>query len=107
MFEPPKSPESGPSPRPSEGGDLLGQMPWHQGRRAMLRHLILSWFGCGMSPWAPGTVGSLGSLPLGLLLYWSFGAIALAACAAVLFVAGWLLADAQLRHDGGALQDPQ
>ena len=69
--------------------------------------MILSWFGCGMSPWAPGTVGSLGSLPLGLLIYWSFGQIALAVCAALLFVAGWRIADAQLRHDGGALEDPQ
>ncbi|HVJ16289.1 MAG TPA: phosphatidylglycerophosphatase A [Polyangiaceae bacterium] len=30
--------------------------------------LLASWFGCGKSPIAPGTVGSLGALPLHLLL---------------------------------------
>jgi phosphatidylglycerophosphatase A len=27
-----------------------------------------TWFGCGLSPWAPGTVGTLGTVPLYLLL---------------------------------------
>ncbi|MBX3184347.1 MAG: phosphatidylglycerophosphatase A [Polyangiaceae bacterium] len=30
--------------------------------------LIATWFGCGLSPKAPGTVGSLGAVPLHLLL---------------------------------------
>ncbi|HEU4577744.1 MAG TPA: phosphatidylglycerophosphatase A [Polyangiaceae bacterium] len=30
--------------------------------------LIATWFGCGSSPRAPGTVGSLGAVPLHLLL---------------------------------------
>lgn len=30
--------------------------------------LLATWFGCGKSPLAPGTVGSLGTLPLHLLL---------------------------------------
>jgi len=39
--------------------------------------LVATWFGCGLSPLAPGTVGSFGTLPLwwllaqrGALLYW-------------------------------------
>ena len=30
--------------------------------------LLATWFGCGHSPRAPGTVGSLGAVPLHLLL---------------------------------------
>jgi phosphatidylglycerophosphatase A len=30
--------------------------------------LVATWFGCGYSPRAPGTVGSLGAVPLHLLL---------------------------------------
>jgi phosphatidylglycerophosphatase A len=33
-----------------------------------IARLIATWFGCGSSPRAPGTVGSLGTLPLHLLL---------------------------------------
>ena len=29
---------------------------------------LATWFGCGLSPRAPGTVGSLGAVPLHLLL---------------------------------------
>lgn len=31
-------------------------------------HLLATWFGCGRSPVAPGTVGSIGAVPLHLLL---------------------------------------
>lgn len=31
-------------------------------------HLIATWFGCGRSPIAPGTVGTIGALPLHFLL---------------------------------------
>lgn len=33
-----------------------------------LASLLAVWFGCGLSPRAPGTVGSLGAVPLHLLL---------------------------------------
>jgi phosphatidylglycerophosphatase A len=43
----------------------------------MLARLISTWFGCGYSPVAPGTVGTLGTLPLvyalsrlGTVPYW-------------------------------------
>ena len=35
---------------------------------AALASLIATWFGCGLSRRAPGTVGSLGAVPLHLLL---------------------------------------
>lgn len=31
-------------------------------------HLIATWFGCGRSPVAPGTIGTIGALPLHFLL---------------------------------------
>ena len=34
----------------------------------LLAHGLATWFGCGLSPRAPGTVGSLGAVPLHLLL---------------------------------------
>ncbi len=34
----------------------------------MVARLIATWFGCGYSPVAPGTVGTLGALPLVYLL---------------------------------------
>jgi phosphatidylglycerophosphatase A len=33
-------------------------------------HLLAFWFGCGLSPKAPGTVGTVGAIPLWLLLQW-------------------------------------
>ena len=33
-----------------------------------LAPLLATWFGCGLSRWAPGTVGSIGAVPLHLLL---------------------------------------
>jgi phosphatidylglycerophosphatase A len=36
--------------------------------------LLATWFGCGYSPRAPGTVGTLGALPLAYLLH-TFGIV--------------------------------
>lgn len=36
------------------------------GKRAVMA--LATWFGCGLAPRAPGTVGSLGAVPLHLLL---------------------------------------
>ena len=33
--------------------------------------ILATWFGCGRSPLAPGTVGTLGALPLVVLGWWS------------------------------------
>jgi phosphatidylglycerophosphatase A len=40
----------------------------------MLARLVATWFGCGYSPIAPGTVGTLGALPLVYVLA-SFGTV--------------------------------
>ena len=50
--------------------------------------LIATWFGCGYSPVAPGTAGSLAALAIGILLheYAGFAAWHFLVLAAVLFV---------------------
>jgi phosphatidylglycerophosphatase A len=68
--------------------------------------VLLSWFGCGLAPWAPGTVGSLGGLPLGIAIDWAFGGAALAVAAALLFALGWAVAHVHLQ-DGADSGDPQ
>jgi phosphatidylglycerophosphatase A len=106
MTAPEPPPKRVKSPADALLGDPLKDLPWHRGRGATFRHMVLTWFGCGMSPWAPGTVGSLGALPLGLTITWAYGPIALAAAAALLFVAGWWIAAVHLREDASA-NDPQ
>lgn len=63
----------------------------------MLARLIGTWFGCGYSPWAPGTVGSAGALLLaaGLEIWTGGGAamflwLALAGLAPAVWAAGRL-----------------
>jgi phosphatidylglycerophosphatase A len=53
--------------------------------RLAVANLVATWFGCGLSPVAPGTVGSLGTIPLYLLLrsspalvYWGSVALVIA-----------------------------
>ena len=38
-------------------------------KRITAAHLISTWFGCGLSPFAPGTVGSAAALAIGALLH--------------------------------------
>jgi phosphatidylglycerophosphatase A len=45
------------------------------------------WFGCGLVPYAPGTAGSIGALPVYLLLR-PFGAVAVLASALLVTVVG-------------------
>lgn len=49
--------------------------------------LVATWFGCGFSPLAPGTVGTLGALPLYFALR-GFGPLAVLAAAALLAIVG-------------------
>jgi phosphatidylglycerophosphatase A len=37
-------------------------------RSAIRKHFLAHWFGCGLIPWAPGTMGSLGAVPLHMVL---------------------------------------
>jgi phosphatidylglycerophosphatase A len=65
----------------------------------IIRRRVLTWFGCGLSPKAPGTVGSLGALPLGIALGLIGGGPLLLVCAAALFFLGWKFADIELPGD--------
>lgn len=58
-----------------------------------IRWLLITSFGLGCSPWAPGTIGTLGGVVLGVTLQWALPAHAVLAwgiAAAVLFVFGCL-----------------
>ena len=66
--------------------------------------LIATWFGCGLAPRAPGTVGSLGAVPLHLLL--SQLPIVLHALLAFVTVAAGTWAAHRYAHDRGE-KDPQ
>jgi phosphatidylglycerophosphatase A len=68
--------------------------------------MVLSWFGCGMSPKAPGTVASIGAMPLGGLIHWGFGTDTLVVCALILFFIGWGVGVTHFRN-AGEIKDPQ
>ena len=76
-------------------------------KRQTLALQLATWFGCGYSPLAPGTAGSLASLAIGILLheYAAFAPWHFLVLAAVLFVpATWAATiAAQFTH----LKDPQ
>lgn len=50
--------------------------------------LLATWFGAGLSPWAPGTVGSLAALPLAWLISAYTGTIGLAIAVLIVFALG-------------------
>jgi phosphatidylglycerophosphatase A len=66
--------------------------------------VLATWFGCGLVPFAPGTMGSLGALPLYLALR-DAGPAALLAAAVVLTLVGTWAATVVARETG--LSDPQ
>ncbi len=65
---------------------------------------LATWFGCGLSPIAPGTMGSLGALPLHLLLR-RLGPIPHLAAIAAVTIAGIQVADETAAATGE--EDPQ
>jgi phosphatidylglycerophosphatase A len=63
--------------------------------RVKLATLIATWFGCGYSPVAPGTAGSLAALAIGILLHeyagftaWGFAVLAAATLIPAVWAAG-------------------
>ena len=75
--------------------------------RVKLATLIATWFGCGYSPVAPGTAGSLAALAIGILLHeyagftaWGFAVLA----AATLIPAVWA---AGVTAVSSGIEDPQ
>ena len=65
---------------------------------------LATWFGCGLSPRAPGTVGSLGAVPLHLLLALAPPAVHAAAAVAIAALGVWA---AQQYALGCGQRDPQ
>ena len=68
---------------------------------------VATWFGCGLMRPAPGTWGTLGALPFGVLLLVFFGWPALLAAAAIVFAAGyWAASEFEKmtgEHDSGKI----
>ena len=65
-----------------------------------LPFLLATWFGCGLSPRAPGTVGTLGAIPFGILILWMGGIEMLLLATAIIFVLGLWAAREYERHTG-------
>lgn len=70
----------------------------------MVAHVLAVWFGCGHVPVAPGTVGTLGALPLYLLVRGG-GPVVVGAVAALITVVGIWAAGRVARRLGK--KDPQ
>jgi len=68
--------------------------------------MIATWFGCGLSPIAPGTAGSLAGLAIAIVLNRTFGfqPIAFLVCAALLAIPGILAATVIEKREG--IEDP-
>ncbi len=68
---------------------------------------LATWFGCGLMRPAPGTWGTLGGLPIGVLIYALGGWIALSIAVVVVSVVGYWAAarfeEQTGEHDNGAI----
>lgn len=71
---------------------------------ALPARLLATWFGCGLSPKAPGTVGSLGAVPLHVLLS-QLGPVPHIAAILGLSVLGTWASNVVARAEG--IEDPQ
>lgn len=72
--------------------------------KTRLAYVLGTWFGCGYVPYAPGTAGTLGAVPLYLLLR-AHGPLVVLAVALALTVVGIWAADIVAKDSG--LKDPQ
>jgi phosphatidylglycerophosphatase A len=71
---------------------------------ALPARLLATWFGCGLAPKAPGTVGSIGAIPLHLALA-TLGPIPHAAAVVALTAVGTWASNEVARAEG--IEDPQ
>lgn len=69
--------------------------------RVRVARLIATWFGCGYSPWAPGTAGSVAALAIAVALHryagfsqWEFAILAVVTLIPAVWAAGVTAADA-------------
>ena len=70
-----------------------------------IAEIIATWFGCGKSPKAPGTVGSLGALPvIWLLSHYHADVFAMLILALFLFFIGVWATDVMIKKS--AVKDP-
>ena len=67
--------------------------------------LVATWFGCGLSRFAPGTCGSLIAMPFAWALLTIGGAFWLLIASAILFLLGWWVSAVLVRTTGQ--KDPQ
>jgi phosphatidylglycerophosphatase A len=72
--------------------------------KTRLAYLLGTWFGCGRVPYAPGTAGTLGAIPVYLVLR-PMGPLAVAAAALLLTAVGVWAASIIAEHS--KLEDPQ
>jgi phosphatidylglycerophosphatase A len=86
------------------GGAKRVPRPPLQGRRDVTAHVLAVWFGCGHMPVAPGLTGTLGAIPLYLLIR-PHGPAAVAAAAVVVTLIGIWAAGRVERRLG--IKDPQ
>lgn len=108
------SSDSPPSSRPApSAGSQAGSPPASPGSTGTSTGLvpvplpvlmITSWFGSGLSPLAPGTMGSLAALPVAWGLVWAFGPWGLGWGLVVVFLVGLAASHVQVRTTGE--QDP-
>jgi len=74
------------------------------GSPVRVARVLATWFGCGLVPYAPGTAGTFGAIPLYLALR-PLGPFAVLGAAALLTAVGVWAADRVIEHTG--LKDPQ
>lgn len=60
--------------------------------------MIVTWFGLGLAPRAPGTIGSLGALPFAAVIAWLGGPWALLGASVVVFLIGWWASELYVRR---------
>ena len=92
----PRGPGASKSPR--------GRLPAASGTAERVAFALATWFGCGYAPFAPGTAGTLGAVPLYLLLR-PLGAPFVGGAAVVLTLVGVWSASVVVARSG--LKDPQ
>ena len=74
-------------------------------RKGRIARVIATWFGAGLAHRAPGTWGSLATLPLGILTLWLGGPWATAAAGLAATVIGLWAVEVYLQT--AALKDPK
>lgn len=79
-------------------------MPWRSLPFSHPATWLSTWFGCGLSPIGPGSVGSLAALPLAALAVWLGGTLALQIVSAALLAVGIAASDVYARLTG--VKDP-